>query len=74
MDSELQEAIADYERPALAEWMKDHPMLGVIVEAARKVANPDYEAAVSVEWDREESNEENIKRVVDAALDITEDT
>ena len=41
--SKLQNALADYERPALAEWMKDHPMLGVIMEAARRVANLDYE-------------------------------
>ncbi len=47
----------------------------VIERAARKVANPDYEAAVSVMWDREpylESKEENMRRAVDAALGITE--
>ena len=36
---DLQVALADYERPALAEWMDDHPMLGVIVEAARRHLN-----------------------------------
>ncbi len=36
---DLQTALADYERPALAEWMEDHPMLGVIVEAARRHLN-----------------------------------
>ncbi len=79
MDSEL-EAALDRLLDATFDWQASVSPLSagevaVIVDAARKVANPDYEAAVSVMWDREpylESKEENMRRAVDAALGITE--
>ena len=46
--TELRNALDDYERPALAEWMEDHPMLGVIVKAARR-----YQALLDKELHRE---------------------
>lgn len=47
-DEQIREALADYERPALAEWMEDHPMLGVIMDTARmylEAREPDYGAS-----------------------------
>ena len=74
MNSELQAALDHWVVPL---GLKGNQLseLIVIVEAARKYANPDYEAAISVMWDREpylESKKENMRRAVDAALGITE--
>ena len=67
MDSELQKAIDN-----VATYNDANPHiwgLGQIVEAARKVANPDIEAAHQARLDGETTAE-----VVWAALGITEDT
>jgi len=47
------------------------------INSARLVANPNYQAAIDVMWDRDgysESKEENMKRAVDAALTPPGDT
>ncbi len=75
MDSELRNAL-DRLLDATANWtLSASPLaageVAAIVEAARKVANPDYEAA----WDmykRGEFGRERCRWVVDAALGITE--
>ncbi len=84
--SELQDAI---DRFALALPLLDSSGEGAaqyrddaqaIVEAARKYANPDYEAAIQVEANMRSgvgvgplTDRSRVQAIVDAALDVTED-
>ena len=65
--SELDDALHNWDINQRPTWVKP------IVEAARRVANPDYEAATAVLWGVHEAFDAKVmaNRVVNAALGIT---
>ncbi len=68
MDSELQDALDWYDGVEIG----SESELTVIVEAARKVANPDYRAHVRQNKALNVSDAD-AKAIVDAVLSVTED-
>ncbi len=69
--SDLQDALDKYDKTGSA-----YGNVSLFVEAARKYANPDYEAALTI-YDAASPNHPDevsyVRAIVDAALSVTED-